>query len=100
MLRGLRLAKVEKVAELSIVTSASIFKPTHPILAGDMSMKTTVVVATVCGFALPVYAASPTTHKFTPPSISKQQEEAYTQTYTSDMAQEKQLKAGGAKTHG
>ena len=63
-------------------------------------MKTTVVIATVCGFALPVYAASPTTHKFTAPSISKQQTEAYNQTYTSDMAQEKQLKAGSAKSHG
>ncbi len=42
---------------------------------------------------LPAYAA--TTNKFSPPSVSKQQEQAYNQTYQSDMAQEKQLKASG-----
>jgi hypothetical protein len=62
-------------------------------------MKATVVIATITGFALPVYAASPT-HNFTPPSVSKQQEQAYDQTYASDMAQEKQLKAGTGKSHG
>jgi hypothetical protein len=62
-------------------------------------MKTTVVIATLTGFALPVYAASPS-HTFTPPSVSKQQEQAYNQTYTSDKAREKQLKTGTAKSHG
>ena len=52
-----------------------------------------VLAAAFLTLALPAYAA--TTNKFSPPSISKQQEHAYNQTYQSDMAQEKHLKAGG-----
>jgi hypothetical protein len=61
-------------------------------------MKTMMFMAAFIALALPAYAAPPT-HKFPPPAVSKQQEQAYNQTYTSDMTQEKQLKAGG-KTHG
>ena len=56
-------------------------------------MKTMMLAATIAALALPAYAA--TTHKFSPPSVSKQQEQAYNQTYTTDKAQEKQLKAHG-----
>ncbi len=61
-------------------------------------MKTVMLIPAFVAFILPAYAASPT-HKFSPPTISKQQEEAYNQTYTTDMAQEKQLKTG-ARSHG
>ena len=53
----------------------------------------TMIAAAFLTLALPAYAA--TTNKFSPPSVSKQQEQAYNQTYQSDMAQEKLLKAGG-----
>ena len=43
---------------------------------------------------IPAYAAT-TTHKFSPPKVSKQQEQAYNQTYTTDMVQEKKLKSHG-----
>ena len=55
-------------------------------------MKTMIATAFLT-LALPAYAA--TTNKFSGPSVSKQQEQAYNQTYQSDMAQEKLLKAGG-----
>jgi hypothetical protein len=55
-------------------------------------MKTMIATAFLT-LALPAYAA--TTNKFSAPSVSKQQEQAYNQTYQSDMAQEKLLKAGG-----
>lgn len=45
------------------------------------------------------YAAS-TTPKFAPPMVSKQQEQAYNQTYNTGMAQEKHLKSGTGTTHG
>lgn len=61
-------------------------------------MKALMLIPAFVAFTLPAYAANPT-HKFSPPTTSKQQEQAYNQTYTSDMAQEKQLKTGG-KTHG
>ncbi len=61
-------------------------------------MKALMLIPAFIAFALPAYAANPT-HKFSPTTISKQQEEAYNQTYSSDMAQEKQLKTGG-KIHG
>jgi len=61
-------------------------------------MKTVMLSLAFVALALPAYAAAPT-QKFTPPTVSKQQEQAYNQTYKTDMAQEKQLKAGG-KTHG
>ena len=61
-------------------------------------MKAMMLTAAFAVLALPAYAATPT-HKFSPPTVSKQQEQACNQTYTTDMAQEKQLKAGG-KTHG
>ena len=61
-------------------------------------MKAMMLTAAFAALALPAYAAAPT-GKFSPPTVSKQQEEAYNQTYTTDKAQEKQLKAGG-KTHG
>ena len=61
-------------------------------------MKPLILTAAFAVVALPAYAASPA-HKFAPPSVSKQQEQAYNQTYSSDKAQEKQLKTGG-KTHG
>jgi len=61
-------------------------------------MKAMMLTAAFAVLALPAYAATPT-HSFSPPTVSKQQEQAYNQTYTTDMAQEKQLKAGG-KTHG
>ncbi len=60
-------------------------------------MKAMLLTAAFAALALPAYAA--TTHKFTPPTVSKQQEQAYNQTYKTDMAQEKLLKAGG-KIHG
>jgi hypothetical protein len=52
-------------------------------------MKTMLAAAFVT-LALPAYAAA--THKTT---VSSQQEQAYNQTYQSDMAQEKLLKTGG-----
>jgi hypothetical protein len=54
----------------------------------------TMLVAAFLALALPAYAAAPTSHKFSPPTVSKQQEQAYNQTYTTDKAQEKQLRAG------
>ena len=53
----------------------------------------TMLTAAFLTLALPAYAA--TTHKIPTPSVSPQQEQAYNQTYQSDMAQEKLLKAGG-----
>jgi hypothetical protein len=64
----------------------------------EMNMKTMMLSAAFVALALPAYAAAPTTHKFSPPTVSKQQEQAYNQTYQTDKAQEKQLKSGG-KTH-
>jgi hypothetical protein len=61
-------------------------------------MKAVMLSSALVALALPAYAAAPT-HKFSPPTVSKQQEQAYNQTYTTDKAQEKQLKAG-SKTHG
>jgi hypothetical protein len=61
-------------------------------------MKAMMLTAAFVALALPAYAAT-STHKFTPPTVSKQQEQAYNQTHKTDIAQEKQLKAGG-KTHG
>jgi hypothetical protein len=61
-------------------------------------MKAMMLAAAFAALALPAYAAAPA-RKFSPPTVSNQQEQAYNQTYTTDMAQEKQLKAGG-KTHG
>lgn len=61
-------------------------------------MKALMLIPAFVAFTLPAYAANPT-HKFSPPTISKQQEQAYNQTYSSDMAREKQLKTGG-KIHG
>jgi hypothetical protein len=62
-------------------------------------MKTMMLIAVFVALALPAYA-----REFSPPTISKQQEEAYNQTYKTDMAQEQQLKSGGkvsgSKTHG
>ena len=52
-----------------------------------------MLAAAFLTLALPAYAA--TTKKFSPPSVSKQQEQAYNQTYQSDMVQEKHLKIGG-----
>ena len=57
-------------------------------------MKTMMLTAAFVAFALPAYAAH-TTRKFSPPTVSKQQEQAYNQTYTTDKAQEKELKAHG-----
>jgi hypothetical protein len=59
-----------------------------------MKMKSAMLTATFLVLALPAYAV-PATHKFTPPTVSKQQEQAYNQTYKTDMAQEQQLKSGG-----
>jgi hypothetical protein len=59
-----------------------------------MSIKKLMLTAAFVTLALPAYAAT-TTHKFSPPKVSKQQEQAYNQTYTTDMAQEKKLKAHG-----
>lgn len=56
-------------------------------------MKTMMLTVAFVALALPAYAA--TTHKFSPPTVSKQQEQAYNQTYTTDKAQEKELKAHG-----
>ena len=82
MLRGLRLAKVEKVAELLIVTSASIFKPTHSILAGDDendgSRSNGLRLRTPRVRGIRGNAQVHASEHF------EQQEEAYTQTYTSD----------------
>jgi hypothetical protein len=61
-------------------------------------MKVLILIPAFAALVLPAYAASPA-HKLSPPAISKQQEQAYNQTYASDMAQEKQLKSGG-KTRG
>ena len=58
-------------------------------------MKTMMLSGALVALALPAYAAAPTTHKFPPPTVSKQQEQAYNQTYQTDKAQEKQLKAHG-----
>lgn len=62
-------------------------------------MKTTMLMATFIALAVPAYAAT-TTRKFTPPTVSKQQEQAYNQTYKTDMAQEKHLKSNTGKAHG
>ncbi len=62
-------------------------------------MKTTMLMATFIALAVPAYAAT-TTRKFTPPAVSKQQEQAYNQTYKTDMAQEKYLKSNTGKAHG
>jgi hypothetical protein len=64
----------------------------------EIKMKAMMLMSAFVALALPAYAAAPT-HKFLPPTVSTQQEQAYNQTYTTDMAQEKQLKAGG-KTRG
>jgi hypothetical protein len=61
----------------------------------EMNMKTMMLSGALVALALPAYAAAPTTHKFSPPAVSKQQEQAYNQTYQTDKAQEKQLKAHG-----
>ena len=55
-------------------------------------MKSTMLLTAFLALTVPAAAA---THKFTPPKVSKQQEQAYNQTYKTDMAQEKQLKARG-----
>ena len=60
----------------------------------EMNMKTTMLIAAFVALAFPAYG-----REFSPPTISKQQEEAYNQTYKTDMAQEQQLKSGG-KTRG
>jgi hypothetical protein len=64
----------------------------------EVKMKALMLMLTYFALALPAYAATPA-HKFSPPTVSKQQEDAYNQTYTTDKAQEKQLKVGD-KTHG
>jgi hypothetical protein len=64
----------------------------------EMNMKTMMLSAAFVALALPAYAAAPTTHKFSPPTVSKQQEQAYNETYQTDKAQEKQLKSA-SKTH-
>ena len=61
-------------------------------------MKAMMLTAAFTALALPAYAAAPI-YKFSPPTVSKLQEQAYNQTYTTDKAQEKQLKAG-SKTRG
>ena len=61
-------------------------------------MKAIMSTAAFAVLCLPAYGATPT-HTLSPPTVSKQQEQAYNQTYTTDKAQEKQLKAGG-KTRG
>ena len=62
-------------------------------------MKSTLLTVAFLVLAHPAYAAS-TTHKFTRPTVSKQQEQAYNQTYKTDMAQEKHLKSSTGTTHG
>ena len=62
-------------------------------------MKSTLLTVAFLVLAYPANAAS-TTHKFTPPTVSKQQEQAYNQTYKTDMAQEKHLKSSTGTTHG
>ena len=57
-------------------------------------MKTMMFTAALVAFALPAYVVD-TSRKFSPPTVSKQQEQAYNQTYTTDKAQEKELKAHG-----
>ena len=52
-------------------------------------MKTIMLVAAFVALAIPAYA-----REFSPPTISKQQEEAYNQTYKTDMAQEQQSEVG------
>jgi hypothetical protein len=64
----------------------------------EVNMKALMLMLTYFVLALPAYAAT-STHKFSPPTVSKQQEEAYNQTHTADKTREKQLKAGD-KTHG
>ena len=46
-------------------------------------MKTIMLTAAFVALALPAYAAH-TTRKFSPPTVSKQQEQAYNQTYTTE----------------
>ena len=58
-------------------------------------MNNLMLTAAFVTLGFPVYAAT-TAHKFSPPKVSKQQEQAYNQTYTTDMAQEKKLKTHGA----
>jgi hypothetical protein len=65
-----------------------------PRFKEEMNMKTTMLIAAFVALAFPAYG-----REFSPPTISKQQEEAYNQTYKTDMAQEQQLKSGG-KTRG
>ena len=57
-------------------------------------MKKLMLTAAFVTLGLPAYAAT-TTRKFLPPKVSKQQEQAYNQTYATDMAQEKKLKTHG-----
>ncbi len=61
-------------------------------------MKALMLSVTFFALALPAYAATPT-RKFLAPTVSKQQEQAYNQTYQSDMKQEQLLKSG-SKHHG
>jgi hypothetical protein len=86
------MAPVDRAA---VIRGARYFRSAQ---TKEIEMKTVMLMAAFTALALPAYAAPPT-HKFSPPAVSKQQEQAYNQTYTSDMAQEKQLKAGG-KTQG
>ena len=60
----------------------------------------TMLVAFFLSLAVPAYAAPSATHKFTPPTVSKQQEQAYNQTYKTDMAQEKHLKSSTGTARG
>ncbi len=80
-----------------LVLSELRYVAAHPMTM-ETKMKTLMLIPAFVAFTLPAYAANPT-HKFSPPTVSKQQEEAYNQTYTTDKAQEKQLKSG-ARTHG
>jgi hypothetical protein len=64
----------------------------RPASNKEIKMKTMMLTSAFVVLALPAYAAAPT-HKFLPPTVSKQQEQAYNQTYTTDKAQEKQLRA-------
>jgi len=60
-------------------------------------MKALMLAATFLALALPANAATP--HKFLAPTVSKQQEQAYNQTYQADKKQEQLLKSG-SKHHG
>ena len=74
--------------------SAGANLSSSPRFKEEMNMKTTMLIAAFVALAFPAYG-----REFSPPTISKQQEEAYNQTYKTDMAQEQQLKSGG-KTRG